>query len=281
VRRATSGIEMQDLPVALLPISRLWHARIRFQPLFTEGGLALVQGGFEVYVRASHREIRPFQHAFEEDERDGGRSLPTRVRFTLAHELAHTLFFERRGEATLPVCLVEGQRGPELQRLERECSALAGELLVPRKLLNAAHSAIGRIESPTQILDLAKRFAVSPDCIVIQLEQLIREHYDRHAVCIASIDGNSIALDASTFGGSADRILRSRNGELRNDAAEVIQGFLTGLQNSVTCTLPVSLSGRDGVQDLTLACEKLQAERSLIWLELSGEARLKEPVAEL
>jgi Zn-dependent peptidase ImmA (M78 family) len=91
-------------------------------------------------------------------------SLPaTRVRFTLAHELCHTFFYEYVPELKFT------PHTPDRSE-ERLCNIGASELLMPRKsVMNDAREAQVCIKS---LEDLARRYSVSAEAMLIRLRTL-------------------------------------------------------------------------------------------------------------
>src|SRR5437588_3251850 len=120
-------------PLPLTPIAR--HQRIRrfvFGALPIDGGLAVEGDGFVVYVRSKDEDAAMLLTKLE-DESDSGRSLPARARFTIAHEIAHTFFFDTRGAQ--PKSALKAQHRKEVASLERTCNRIAARLLIPDHVL--------------------------------------------------------------------------------------------------------------------------------------------------
>ena len=86
-----------SLPVDLKRIAAHREVRrIEFAPLLMDGGLAVRSDGFVIYVRCDIGEGADLTARLAED--GTGSTLPQRIlrraRFTIAHEIAHTFFYE-------------------------------------------------------------------------------------------------------------------------------------------------------------------------------------------
>jgi IrrE N-terminal-like domain len=86
-----------------------------------------------------------------------------RRRFSLAHEIGHTLFFEQRGGE-----LKARADAPRGDALEAACHRAASMILVPAKTLRAELQR-QPVESTAQIDRLAARFAVSVEVMLRRL----------------------------------------------------------------------------------------------------------------
>lgn len=122
--------------------------KITRQFMIPEGVLKVVDDGFEVFLQ---------------DNFGDQRGAATRQRFTLAHELIHTFYYDRSTRPPRPL-----QGTPEDGKLELLCNAGAGQLLVPTFLLKK-QAGERIISHASEILELAYKFNVSPEVIVRRL----------------------------------------------------------------------------------------------------------------
>jgi hypothetical protein len=124
-----SGSRGRHGPVDLLSLAEAASVKwLQFRPLPIEGGLTPTTGGFDVCVNHTEmtRRARPLDHS--------GVELTKRQRFTLAHEIAHTFFYEVvTNDETLPHQL-EGT--PVAHRVEECCNYGARRILMPMSLLS-------------------------------------------------------------------------------------------------------------------------------------------------
>src|SRR5690349_17325157 len=97
------------------------------RPMVPEGVLSPVEGGFKIFI----------QNNFA-DQPGANR----RQRFTIAHELAHTFFYDLNGEAPK-----RSKGSPKGQKLERLCHIGASQILVPEILLRQEVETTGEVES--------------------------------------------------------------------------------------------------------------------------------------
>jgi hypothetical protein len=147
--------------------------QIQFKPLLTDGGLAVHEDGFVIYVRCEPAEAADFTGRLLDD--GTGKSLPLKIvrraRFTIAHEIAHTLFYDLR---TKPPRLKVNLRDPAAHTsLELGCNELAGILLLPETLLQREYSN-SEFVRPEEIRRLADKALVSSQTIVRRFQQLRR-----------------------------------------------------------------------------------------------------------
>lgn len=154
-------------PVALKSIAeRCGVSRVEFRPLLIDGGLAIADRKFVVYVNCEKSRAGELSNQFAQD---GGRTLPKRARFTIAHELVHTFFFDQSGVA--PKSKLRATHHKEHDSLEQVCDYGANLLLVPPHQLMRQLEGISEL-SPRVIIDLATDFNVSLQTLLISLKGL-------------------------------------------------------------------------------------------------------------
>jgi len=208
---------VSDLPICLRLMADSQHATVIFQPLFVSGAISVLVGGFEIYVKAATNEVQHLADAFN-DPTDGGRSLDPRRRFTLAHELAHTFFFEYKGSDRKPHPLVTGAHPAELKSLERECNHGAGLLLVPESVLEPLiRSENLDILELTNVRQLASRFSVSVQTLVIRLQGVMAriqaaQRLDHGGIFIISGTSSSPQVQSFTLTADAHAFFTGRSG---------------------------------------------------------------------
>jgi IrrE N-terminal-like domain len=113
------------------------------------GLLIPTKEGYEVYLR----------HYVNQDidisTREEGRELTPRQRFTLAHEIAHTLYFQKSGSVPVPDPAISNEL-----TLESICDRTAGQILLPTHLLKLEIHHHGKIDSDL-VISLARKFRAS------------------------------------------------------------------------------------------------------------------------
>lgn len=153
-------------PVDLHAIARLRKiARIKLRLMVEEGALVPVPGGFEVYVQNLKSSDLSVESAELPD------ALNARQRFTLAHEIVHTLFYESPGETPVPTRKIRSKyEDPDRVGLEEICDRAAARLLVPKPLLKreireSLDGDCERIDAPFVRL-MTQRFRVSYEVMI-------------------------------------------------------------------------------------------------------------------
>jgi IrrE N-terminal-like domain len=104
-----------------------------------------------------------------------------RRRFSIAHEIVHTFFYEMRGG-----CLKPKRQVPRGNRLEGACHKGAALLLVPDRFLPGELQGPGPIGA-RRIVDLAGKFQVSIEVMLRRLDQL--EVFESHRVAPVLVRG--------------------------------------------------------------------------------------------
>jgi hypothetical protein len=164
------GSLLEAVPVNLF---RLAHSRriyrVEFRPLLADGCLVADAKGFTVQI--SDPEVSVADTSSGEHRR-----LSVKQRFTLAHEIAHTLSYDvehlpvRENPEVLDWIVEEGGRpGPEA--LEGFCQIAAGLILVPTAALKESLGPWTTVDSVARVLQLAKTFAVSPEVVIHRVAQ--------------------------------------------------------------------------------------------------------------
>jgi hypothetical protein len=256
------------------------HAHVTFQPLFTEGGISVIDGGFEIYVDSPADSVANLSACFSNPE-DGGRSFSRRLRFTLAHELAHTFFFEWQGNDRKPRALVAGTHHAELDSLERECHHAAGLLLVPEHLLVSVVAA-GNIDvfDPMTIRGIADRFAVSVDCLVIRLRNLIAQRDCGGGIFVLALDTSSPTVDAYALDSVANQAFKTAGGQLNLGVITRNVPVPGSGQETARCELqiPCSVGKRRAMQRISIAATRASlldsGRRSLVGIRFVGRPSL-------
>jgi hypothetical protein len=131
------------------------------------GVLLPVKGGFEVYLRdlVRRRDVELADNeATEPTDPSAPDFLTTRQRFSLAHEIAHTLFYKAAQQSVpLPEPTVKNP-----MELEDICDRTAGFILLPTHLLKREVGDSGKINAAF-VKSVASRFRAS---VVVTLERL-------------------------------------------------------------------------------------------------------------
>lgn len=170
VRQHTNSV----LPIPLREIASARRIKeVRFAPMSKDGLLLPEVDGFTVCVKCDESSIAQWSDAWK-NPMDSGRSLPGRTRFTIAHEIAHTFFYDLSNTEIRPFL---DMTGSAISRyVEQKCNLAAGRMLLPDYLLHAEVKG-NRDEPSVDLYDpwilssLRRRAAVSPDCLLVRIDQ--------------------------------------------------------------------------------------------------------------
>lgn len=168
--------------------------KVVFRPLLVPGGLAADGNALVMFVKCDLEDADQYRDRFEHH---GGIGLPTRMRFTIAHEIVHTFFLDLSQGS--PVSRIKGKHPAELGALERACDYGAGILLLPPERMEQCFASDAFLE-PHSITSWAERFDVSIEAFVNRLDEIPTWHNERGAVAVVRIEDTgpritSLAID--------------------------------------------------------------------------------------
>jgi len=153
---------------------------VEHRPMVPEAVLAPVHGGFRIYLQSN------FAHQ---------PSVKLRQRFTIAHELVHTFYYDLNG--SIPKRIKGSPRG---QALERLCHIGANQILVPEVLLRREVKSKGEVASVQSILNLVKVFNVSLEVMMRRLHALELIADDNFAaILVHADDGGRRLIQAACY----------------------------------------------------------------------------------
>lgn len=153
-------------PRHLLELIRLCNVKdVVFKPLLVSGAITpLPSGGFRICVDSGDQRPDAYRESLL-DEKDGGASLPPRMRFTVAHELCHTFFFNSTGQ-----CIFDAASNDQVAALESLCNRGAGALLLPEDKLASILKKSGT--SASQLVAAARNYGISPQVLVLRIGEM-------------------------------------------------------------------------------------------------------------
>lgn len=176
-----------QFPVPLRAIAdRRKITAVEFRPLLVDAMLTTHSGGFRILFNSNGQDPGELQRCFDSDGR--GELMPSRLRFSLAHELAHTLFYDlSENPPKVTRQFRSGGGKTELENLERNCDKLAARMLLPAPMLKTALRDMSSI-NPRTLLQLSERAGVSIEALVRRISDesgLLVERYFRGCIILA------------------------------------------------------------------------------------------------
>lgn len=154
---------------------------VEHRSMVPEGVLAPVDGGFRMYLQSNFAQRRGTKR---------------RERFTLAHELIHTFFYDLNAPVPKPA-----KKSPKGEYLERLCHIGAASLLVPEDLLWRELKSKGRVASVDSIIELAKVFDVSVEVMVRRFHELsLVAEEDFAAILVEKSDSGRSLIRTACYG---------------------------------------------------------------------------------
>ena len=196
-----SEVKPIEPPVDLFNLARIQNVTaVDFRPMLLTGGLSSGSSGFVIYVQ-DLRLPRPKEVAVS-DSMEGRPKMTTRQRFTMAHELAHTLLFDN---SVPPQPRADSPKGKTLEAL---CQRFAGRILMPQKLIEAEVAKHPKLDA-RNILDLAQHFDVSVEAMLRRCDELTDVQDSDRAVLYLRTSSSGTYKIASFF---CSRWFRERMG---------------------------------------------------------------------
>jgi hypothetical protein len=156
------------LPISLKRIANVRKVRaVVFRPLLVDGCLTIIDDGFKIYIRCKKHQADEVRARFESECEIG--PLPQRMRFTVAHEIAHTLFYDLSHGRPKHRLNVEHQK--RLETLERVCNKVAARILLPTDLLREELKKSDPFD-PSTLRRIAEKAAVSGPMLVNRIKEI-------------------------------------------------------------------------------------------------------------
>lgn len=153
--------EFKVPPVNLVPVARFQRVlTIELRPMLIGGCIEPVEGGFNVYIRDKSTRSLSLN-----DSQDVSFLSP-RQRFTLAHEIAHTFFYD----LSLDPPQVSKQ-APKSQIVEWLCQQGASQLLLPEYALKQELTKSGPVGLHMAV-KLGKIFRASTEAVIRRMDEL-------------------------------------------------------------------------------------------------------------
>lgn len=191
-------LRMPGVDTYRLAAQRRIHT-IYYRPLLADGCLLVDSKGFSVQINDGQESVvHPGQDADD-------RALSAKQRFSLAHEIAHTLPYDLepspprlKSTAIAQITETGGREAPH--SLEMFCQIAAGFMLVSPAALKHA-DALGRwgtVDSVDTVLRLARCFRISPEVLMHRIsnssyEEEVKANYVA-MVFVRSLNGKELIM---------------------------------------------------------------------------------------
>lgn len=250
----------RSLPVDLNRIAaKRAVQRIEFRPLLTDGGIAVRSDGFIIYVRCDIDQRADLTARFAED--GTGRTLPEtiaqRARFTIAHEIGHTFFYDIRRMPPQPKTEVDD--GASTTKLELACNQIAGLILIPETVMQQRLVRSDFVR-PEELRMLANAAMVSPQALIHRFKHFEKLSHPEAILASVNRDGADWIITAISRHYSLRHIFKGAKvgasiKTLVDNSAFVIFG---GNAREAT----VGFIGHGGNRRLRISCEHERALRS-------------------
>ena len=192
------GVSQDCFPVLLPPLAnRRRVTEIEFRRLLVDAMLTTHKGGFRLILNSGDSDPNDLKLKYEGET--ASRVMPPRLRFSIAHELAHTLFYDLSGGT--PQISKEFRSGggkTELENLEKNCNKLAAAILLPRAMMKASLQRMKSLE-PQSLVQLAREAGVSVEALIRRLSgegSLLVDPYFRGCIVLAKRAGNETIVAA-------------------------------------------------------------------------------------
>jgi IrrE N-terminal-like domain len=181
------SVSSEKFPILLRELAKRRRITgVEFQPLLVDAMLTTHTDGFRVLFNSGNRDPKELKTRYYGENEQ--QLTDNRIRFSLAHEFAHTLFYDLKSNPPkIAKAFRAGGGKTALENLERNCDRLAAHLLLPTRLFEAVVLNMKEISADT-LRDLAREAGVSVEVIIRRLgtrSALLRKRY--FFGCIAMI----------------------------------------------------------------------------------------------
>jgi Zn-dependent peptidase ImmA (M78 family) len=184
------------LPVILRNLAeRKRVTAVEFKQLLVDAVLFSHASGFKIALNAGARDPENLLAEYQNEKKDS--TMPVRYRFSLAHELAHTLFYDLSSSPPkLAKQFKAGGGKTALDNLEKYCNDLAGHILLPTPLFRNAILSIPKF-TPRALLTLAQTAGISLEVLIRRLgfSSALLEEHSYFCGCILLLSGSSQQLN--------------------------------------------------------------------------------------
>jgi Zn-dependent peptidase ImmA (M78 family) len=222
-----SKVSKREFPILLRTIAEGRKVTsVDFCPLLVDAMLTTHSDGFRILLNSDGGRSKELKEQYNNESKV--RILNPRLRFSIAHELAHTFFYDiSKTPPQIAKTFTSGGRRTALDNLERNCNTLASYLLLPSSMFRNEFLRLKEI-TPESILNFARKAGVSLQALLLRLNKsdslfigryyrgcivLIEQHEDRTSVrAIAKPKSLNIARQLSLMRSGETWKLKSYDG---------------------------------------------------------------------
>jgi hypothetical protein len=241
-------------PVRLSGIAIARKVRdVVFRPLLVDGCLGVRKDGFVIFVRCDKEKSGELNQAWRSEDLSH-RSFSPRMRFTIAHEIAHTFFFDV--EATPPRATLDLDASRTINSLEYTCNELAARMLLPEGPFQKVLRKID-ILNPPALRELTRRFGVSAHVLTVRLKQSFAWADDFGAIlCVRQEQTGPVVVCIAMHYSLRSILGMDRRNVGLNELLSNPQFSLNGGdEEKVTSHYPCFVGRRRALQELSWQCE--------------------------
>jgi hypothetical protein len=269
------------LPVRLSSIARARKVQdVVFRPLLVDGCLGVRRDGFVIFVRCEKRNSADLNKAWRSDDL-AHRALSPRMRFTIAHEIAHTFFFNV--ETVPPRATVDLDTSRTVNSLEYTCNELAARILLPGPLFRSAIKRTSVLD-PSALREVARRSGVSPQVLIVRLKQSFDWADEFGAALCVRQEETGLVVVCKAMHYSLRGILGTDRQKVRFDELLSDPGFLLngGDREQLSSQFPCFVGRQRAVQEFVWRCENASpvlGSTYFVTVKRVGDLQLLNPVA--
>jgi hypothetical protein len=188
----------RQFPVLLRPlVENRRVTSIEFRPLLVDAMLTAHPKGFRIFLNSDGQSPAELQERYRKESNNA--MMPPRLRFSVAHELAHTLFYDfSEAKPKIAKQFTSGGGRTALENLERSCNRLASHLLLPTPILRDEFLRLKAV-NPRSISELADRAGVSLEALLRRLNEndsLFIQRYFKGSIILVDQGGDGAVVRA-------------------------------------------------------------------------------------
>jgi Zn-dependent peptidase ImmA (M78 family) len=193
-----SKVSKREFPILLRPIAEGRKVTsVDFCPLLVDAMLTTHSDGFRILLNSDGGRAKELKEQYNNESKE--RTMNPRLRFSIAHELAHTFFNDiSKKSPELAKTFTSGGGRTALDNLERNCNTLASHLLLPTSMFRNEFLRLKEV-TPEPVLNFAHKAGVSPQALLLRLnksDSLFIERYFRGCIVLIEQHEDGIKIRA-------------------------------------------------------------------------------------